>query len=1012
MRNYWDILKKYDTNGNKKKNTTVSVIESPMMKMAYTGDGDKYDPAGIVQTTNGPVAIHKGEGMIEGPNGMTTVVPQDELRKTIEENNIPGMAIGGSFKPISRITSALPNISLPKAQTVSTPQYNYSSVAQPSAISPVIMEGAFNTTGPKSITTQAPTITLPFSKPVTVTDRTQSAKAIGDQIAGQSYANSLMAQNAGQGYADQVAGQAYADSLVAQNQGQTYADSLMAQNPATPAATIPTPLPTIQQTGQAAADQSKWQAYADDLVAKNAADGVAAQQAGQAYADSLVAQNAPAVGAATISTPTSTTGQSGYNYLGDQNRVRSYYASTMAGTNPYDRALLDRYLQQYDASSATGLTAALQAAASDPNMSEAARRGIYFDMMRGTSVGRGELMGGLAAQQAQRADQAAGELFNVATGMRTYEDQRAREAFDTAMGAGDYKGAAAQYKAMYGMDIDPSYLEANKATILAQAGLTTEGMRLSNAQQSIVLEKMGLEVADIKDTQSWDKFLRAAEFGSDADMRYYYQLATGRELGDDSMVANSRAYVKGTRATELETGRLNLEGLRTQLGVDKFNSAVTMAGSGADVTTINNTLGLNLDDAQFNRIYGITPAGRQDKMDKLTAFNTLMQTDDPANYDTASATFKDIFGIDIDFSSEKSDTVLGKLDNAISNVNDMIAEAYNLGLDQTSDGKAYIESLMNTKGALYGQQARTSGVDLGDMSFTGTTTSGTPTNNIMDADNTTVIQDLAANPRTNAILTYLVGANDPQGYSAGPIFDYFFGETEGQGIVTNILSGMTPEAKAMWNTLRTSSNDAEVAKAAEYFLPVLGAIWNEQVNNKPIPDIEIMAGGAKVNLRDFASFLGYQPALGVDGLPISGTGGETTTPTTDWSTTVPSNVLSKLSGLPESGMIADVSGGPPVFKLTRSEMLNIAQNNDYVSTLRMPVSGTSMYEFGKMNSGRLFVAPNNNHVWTIKTYKDEGETPGYVTFWDVTDNKYYTADSVPEVRSFYDSITSGTNTNG
>jgi hypothetical protein len=81
---------------------------NPMQPIAYTGNGgdgvvQPRRPVEMVQSKQGPVMLHEGEGKIENPDGSITVVPQQKLQQMEAITGMKGMADGGTYDPASQL---------------------------------------------------------------------------------------------------------------------------------------------------------------------------------------------------------------------------------------------------------------------------------------------------------------------------------------------------------------------------------------------------------------------------------------------------------------------------------------------------------------------------------------------------------------------------------------------------------------------------------------------------------------------------------------------------------------------------------------------------------------------------------------------------------------------------------------------------------------------------------------------------------------------------------------------
>lgn len=81
---------------------------SQMQPIAYTGDGgdgmvQPRKPVEMVQSKQGPVMLHEGEGKIQNSDGSITVVPQQKLQQMEAITGMRGMADGGTYDPANQL---------------------------------------------------------------------------------------------------------------------------------------------------------------------------------------------------------------------------------------------------------------------------------------------------------------------------------------------------------------------------------------------------------------------------------------------------------------------------------------------------------------------------------------------------------------------------------------------------------------------------------------------------------------------------------------------------------------------------------------------------------------------------------------------------------------------------------------------------------------------------------------------------------------------------------------------
>ena len=170
-------------------------------------------------------------------------------------------------------------------------------------------------------------------------------------------------------------------------------------------------------------------------------------------------------------------------------------SDTAAGNSALDRNTANRTLQQNDAAAAAKTTANLQTAASNPNMTDAAKAGLAATMSRDQSATRANLSGQLAQTAETNQQNAIGTLASQSLTGEQYDKSSAYNdyinkyndyinKYNAALAAKDPKAAADAYQAYYGSAIDMSQVQqdiANQATIGAnQAAQSTTATQTAN----------------------------------------------------------------------------------------------------------------------------------------------------------------------------------------------------------------------------------------------------------------------------------------------------------------------------------------------------------------------------------------------------------------------------------------------------------------------------------------------------------------------------------------------------
>lgn len=100
--NWYDIVPKW-VFGEKEES-----VPPQMQPITYTGNGgdgvvQPRKPVEMVQSTQGPVMLHEGEGKMQNPDGSITVVPQKQLQQMEAITGMRGMADGGTYDPANQL---------------------------------------------------------------------------------------------------------------------------------------------------------------------------------------------------------------------------------------------------------------------------------------------------------------------------------------------------------------------------------------------------------------------------------------------------------------------------------------------------------------------------------------------------------------------------------------------------------------------------------------------------------------------------------------------------------------------------------------------------------------------------------------------------------------------------------------------------------------------------------------------------------------------------------------------
>lgn len=179
------------------------------------------------------------------------------------------------------------------------------------------------------------------------------------------------------------------------------------------------------------------------------------------------------------------------------------------------------------------------------------------------------------------------------------------------------------------------------------------------ASQGLAGQQFEQDKKQYENTQGWQDFEYAAQYGSDADVIDAYKSVTGKEL-DPNSVAEIRGYARAKRAQDITSGNIELDRLKNAYGDEAWNSIQGMIGDGSSLDQINERLteqGKNLMSFNdFQSVRGATALGQREWERGLSAASMLLQTNDAKNIVEAEAKLNELFpGVTFDMGQLISD---------------------------------------------------------------------------------------------------------------------------------------------------------------------------------------------------------------------------------------------------------------------------------------------------------------------------------------------------------------------
>ena len=311
-------------------------------------------------------------------------------------------------------------------------------------------------------------------------------------------------------------------------------------------------------------------------------------------------------------TPQASTYQSGVNQAFQTTQQRA------TGTDPLMQNITNKALQSYDTRAAVSDTATRQSLASNPYLTEGAKRAVTAKQQATYSAGLSGLVGDLSEQSMQRAEEANQQLYTM--GRTGVQDELAKAQWQKTFGEQQYQSDVARQqwqeeyeaskdkwqkafdfeKQKYGdqefarMSDDaqttslqtwlqkyPNASEADYNTAREYKTLQLSGMGIANATASETLTQL----------QKSSKWSDAQQFLSAGDYNNYRALVkeiTGRDISTADYEAD-RQYLTQMRGLESESVQIQNDAARFNLTTATMQAMISDINNGVPLNTINAT---------------------------------------------------------------------------------------------------------------------------------------------------------------------------------------------------------------------------------------------------------------------------------------------------------------------------------------------------------------------------------------------------------------------------------------
>lgn len=275
------------------------------------------------------------------------------------------------------------------------------------------------------------------------------------------------------------------------------------------------------------------------------------------------------------------------------------------------------------------------------------------------------------------SDTLTGKTASQMEGEKNVDELRLRQAQERSAAGqeGAQAGADTRTSLLSGMKLrNAQETEAN--ALAAQYGTASAAERINTANtlasQGLSGQQFEEQKKEYGDSENWKKFESALEIGDSAAAASAYKAVTGEDLSQEALSAYT-GYVQDKRAQEISQGNYTLEGLKTEVGNEKFNAITDRINSGATLDQINSELGTSVTKDQYNSMLNASALGETNWNKKLTAANMLLATEGATNKTSAAKAYSELFpGTTFDFSSVITEENNKSFSDGMSEMSDYI----------------------------------------------------------------------------------------------------------------------------------------------------------------------------------------------------------------------------------------------------------------------------------------------------------------------------------------------------
>jgi hypothetical protein len=288
-----------------------------------------------------------------------------------------------------------------------------------------------------------------------------------------------------------------------------------------------------------------------------------------------------------------------------------------AGADPLMENITNRALQAYDQRAAVSDTSTRQSLASQPYLTEGAKRAVTAKQGATYRAGLSDLTGDLSQQSMQRAEAANTELYNM--GRTGVQDEQNRQQFEKTFGEQQYQSdvSRSQWDQSFSLE-KQKYGDQEFARMADDAQTTSLDSWLAKypnatkqdydiAREFKTRQLQGMDVANatasenLTQLQKSDKWNDAQAFLNAGDFENYAALVkqiTGRDI-NTTQFEEDRKYVTDMRNLSIDAQKVSNDAARLGVSGDALAIFVQAVNSGADLDAANQASGLNLTQEQW-----------------------------------------------------------------------------------------------------------------------------------------------------------------------------------------------------------------------------------------------------------------------------------------------------------------------------------------------------------------------------------------------------------------------------